>query len=376
MVRVRSVVSVLLLIAALPLLAATKPPGPLRRVGDHYTPYNPPDPATFPAGSKVHIIVRGDTLWDLARTYYGNAYLWPQLWEQNTYITDSHWIYPGDPLLVQGESTSAAEVQTSTTSATSATGESENALAETAIADTAGATVPLGTEADIYCYGYLGAVDEPLPNRIASFQDAEMKIIEYAVTQDIGVGEGEIVYVRGGASTGLVAGETYIVVQPAEVIDHPVTGENLGRQYDYRGRIRILCLGPEVATGIVVQSCSDLHIGDALKPMPQLPIPVARLTSMRTVCDPPSGRQGGYIVRAHDYAFALGEGNLVQIDLGRDDSVQPGDFLTVYRDNPIAGYPRLVIGELGVLTTEAKTSTARIVQMSAAMSIGDKVEMK
>ena len=26
-----------------------------------------------------------------------NPYLWPQIWDQNRYITDAHWIYPGDP---------------------------------------------------------------------------------------------------------------------------------------------------------------------------------------------------------------------------------------------------------------------------------------
>ncbi|HEY5610375.1 MAG TPA: LysM peptidoglycan-binding domain-containing protein, partial [Thermoanaerobaculia bacterium] len=102
MVRVlRCGIPVLLLVVALPLVAqpqsSSTPPRELHLVGDHWTPYNPPDPATFPPGSKVHIIEKGDTLWDLAAKYYGNAYLWPQLWEANTYITDAHWIYPGDP---------------------------------------------------------------------------------------------------------------------------------------------------------------------------------------------------------------------------------------------------------------------------------------
>ncbi|MFN2238843.1 MAG: LysM peptidoglycan-binding domain-containing protein, partial [Thermoanaerobaculia bacterium] len=77
----------------------------------------PPDPSLFPAGSKVHIIERGDTLWDLARRFYGDAYLWPQLWELNTYIRDSHWIYPGDPLLVQGELTTGEVVTETVTEA-------------------------------------------------------------------------------------------------------------------------------------------------------------------------------------------------------------------------------------------------------------------
>ena len=78
-------------------LAADRPPQDLHLVGDHWTAWNPPAP---PPEEKIHVIVRGDTLWDLAAQYYGNAYLWPQLWEKNQYVLDAHWIYPGDPLVL------------------------------------------------------------------------------------------------------------------------------------------------------------------------------------------------------------------------------------------------------------------------------------
>src|SRR3954469_11589048 len=108
MVSVRRVAPVLLLVMAMPIFAAAKkssshPPRELHRVGDHYTAYNPPDPSTYATGAKTYTIKRGDTLWALANQFYKNAYLWPQLWEANTWITDAHWIYPGDVLLVEGE---------------------------------------------------------------------------------------------------------------------------------------------------------------------------------------------------------------------------------------------------------------------------------
>jgi nucleoid-associated protein YgaU len=116
MVCVRRVAPVLLLLMALPAFAqpkqSSRPPRDLRMVGDHWTAYTPPDPATYPANARTHTIKAGDTLWALAQQYYGNAYLWPQLWESNTWITDAHWIYPGDVLLVEGE---AGQVAVATT---------------------------------------------------------------------------------------------------------------------------------------------------------------------------------------------------------------------------------------------------------------------
>lgn len=52
------------------------------------------------AGYYVHNVVTGDTLWDLAQSYYGKHELWPILAKANNNITDPHWIYPGQTLKV------------------------------------------------------------------------------------------------------------------------------------------------------------------------------------------------------------------------------------------------------------------------------------
>lgn len=373
MVRVRCVVTVLLL-AALPLAVSANqssvPPTDLHLVGDHWTPYNPPDPESFPAGAKVHIIEPGDTLWDLAETYYGDPYLWPQLWEQNTYITDAHWIYPGDPLLIQGETeTGDGDEQFEMTPTT--TGEGDVGAEMTP----GTSPVALGKEADIYCFGYLATEEENLPNRIDSFEDLETRYIHRAQVQSMGLGTGDIVFIEGGMATGLVAGETYLIVQTTEKIYHPATGDFVGWHHDFRGQLRILCADENEATGVIVQACKDIHIGDRLKPIPEIPIPLVRRTEMATVCTPTSGKSTGYIVNAKDFKYALGEGAVVEIDLGRDDLIQPGDFMTVYRENPTGG-PRIILGELGILTAEPTTATAMIVGMRYSMEVGDRVEIK
>jgi hypothetical protein len=342
-------------------------------VGDHWTPYNPPDPASFAAGSKVHTIAKGDTLWALANQYYGNPYLWPQLWESNTYITDAHWIYPGDPLLIQGEGTTGTVPLTTDLGAgTGDTGMTGNVTTASA----SGPPIAIGTEADIYCYGYLGPVDQDMPNRITSFEDVELKYAPELKKQETGVSTHDVVYITGGAANGLIPGETYMIVEPQSLVKHPETKEVVGRHYDYRGQLKILCATDDTATAVITQACKDILINDRVVPMPMNPIPLARQTAMADVCSPPSGKAAGYIVGAQDYNYALGEGSVIQIDLGREDFVEPGDFLTVYRDNPGAGNPRQVLGEIGILTAEAGTATAKVTRMRYSMKIGDRVEMK
>ncbi|HKO46786.1 MAG TPA: LysM peptidoglycan-binding domain-containing protein, partial [Polyangiaceae bacterium] len=46
----------------------------------------------------MHLVRRGDTLWDLCNRYYQNPWAWPKVWSYNPQIANPHWIYPGDQL--------------------------------------------------------------------------------------------------------------------------------------------------------------------------------------------------------------------------------------------------------------------------------------
>ena len=393
---VRRVAPVLLLvIAATGAFAqrqSSQPPRELHKVGDHWTAYNPPDPSTYPPGARTHEIKAGDTLWALAQQYYNDPYLWPQLWEANTWITDAHWIYPGDVLLVEGEGAPTvadagtdAGAMTAVTPRAGGTGEPTNVFAQTQteggipVARMAAENRPLalGTEADIYCYGYIGDPNEPMPNFIASHENVDVKYVPYQTPPLAGDATiGDLIYVSGGVESGLVAGESYLVVLPQDIITHPVTGRSLGRQYDYIGQIRILCTEDGRSRAIVTQVCREIPIGARLKPIPQLPIPIARVPDPTQWCDAPTGKTSGYIVESRDWDLGLVEGNLIQIDLGRDEGVQPGDFLTVTRPSPRTDQPPMILGQIGVLTTEARTATAIVINARREIFVGDRVELR
>ena len=95
-------------VAAAASEAADTPPSGLKLVDGHWTAWEPPTP---PEGAKVHVVVSGDTFWSLAAANLGNPYLWPQIWEKNQYVRDAHWIYPGDPLVMDLAVAPAAQIQ-------------------------------------------------------------------------------------------------------------------------------------------------------------------------------------------------------------------------------------------------------------------------
>ena len=394
-VRRPSFVLVILLVGSTMALAADRPPQDLHLVGDHWTAWNPPTP---PAGEQVYIVVKGDTLWDLAAKYLGNPYLWPQVWEKNQYVLDAHWIYPGDPLVL-GIKVAPAENLTQG-GAAGAPGEApaegpavappEGALTAE---EAAGAPVPLGAESDIYCQGYVGDLDEQFPysiigseydalglqNRIHAPAMGRSTVGEYGPvgTVKIGLSTGDIVYVGGGRSAGLSAGTLFTAVVPDRPVIHPLRGDVVGRYYRYVGRVRILSVQETTAIAEIVHACDPLEVGALLQPFEPEPVPLGRSTGMRPVNFPAAAEKlqnAPSIIYAKDNILALGADHVVHVDLGEQDAT-PGDLYTIYRENR-PGLPPIVLGELAVLSVHKRFSVAKIIESRYPIHLGDRLDPK
>jgi hypothetical protein len=383
--------------------SSSHPPRTGRFVGDHWTPYEPPTAESFPQGSTVHIIVKDDTLWDLSGHYLGNPWLWPQVWDVNRYVTDSHWIYPGDPVLIPpsptviGESGPPAPVEPAGPGGgkmppDAVAPASMAAPAPPVLVPSGPALVPVADESDVECAGYI----------LDRYERSALFISEREDPSRTVLGTGDIVFLSQGAKDHLVTGAEYSILASEGAVPHPIFNEIVGDSVRPVGRLRIIALQEKSATAQIIQACDGIILGMGLIPYEEIPVPITPPVEFQRYGVDLDTKTAGYIVDSSPDKMALGAGDIVNVDMGSDNGLQPGDVLTVFReyagnirfastDSYIDGlqaraerhriegtmnpddYPQAMLGQLMILRTQKHTATAKVITSAREMNLGDRV---
>ena len=129
-------------------------------------------------------------------------------------------------------------------------------------------------------------------------------------------------------------------------------------------------------------------------PFEEVPVPLSAGMAMDRYDVDLSGQRGHIVTGQHGAEFATGD--LVELDIGSGEGVEPGDFMAIFRDYVQPGkffstelnmetspkqeswaakspYPPKVLGQVVILRVQEHTATAKIVRSFRTINVGDKV---
>jgi len=342
-------------------------------IAPHWTK-NTSFPTAVPEGTAYVIVVRGDTLWDIAARYLKSPYLWPQIWDQNKYIKDAHWIYPGDPILLPkmamvAEQAGQAPVEGGPEGLGEAPG--EGALGEAGAGSDAGAAAalaPVTEEMALQCAQYV----------VSEKEDESLYLLGSELGGDkVALADRDIVYLSKGSNAGVKAGDLYTLHHVAYTVKHPTSGKKLGTKIDTTGWVKVILVQEDTACAVVEQACLDIHAGDYLRPFEKVNVPMVVRRAPAECCAPANGKIARHVVDLQDDATIAGQGQFLTIDAGTDDGVAPGSVFSVYRIiYPSVPTPRAALGEATVVSVRDRTATAKVTYSSKEIMVGDEVELR
>ena len=283
---------------------------------------------------------------------------------------------------------------------------------------------PAAHESESACGGFIEQNPQAAVGQVVGgFHETERRLFA----------QGDLLYIDAGAQAGVREGQEFSVVRPRGRFSSKFSKKgSLGVYTQEVGRLRVVRVRDRVSVAEVTKACSDLLLGDLLRPYAPREVPPARAEGAFDLFAQPTGKQTGRIVLARDAREAVSRDDVVFIDLGAEDNLKVGDYLTVFRPeghgtlinygeeisaNSRRGYesserrggtfsnkaqrvrdvngpksgptvktpeikrsrppiPRKVVGELVVLRVEGRTATAVVTRVAQEIYTGDAVEVQ
>jgi len=176
---------------------------------------------------------------------------------------------------------------------------------------------------NLYCAGFIQTAPVDTSYEIVGAQNEKDRYI---------FAQGENIYINAGSNRNVQVGDTFAVIRPRGQVSSRLTKKrNIGFYVQEVGSVEVVKVKAEVSVVRVKMSCDNFLLGDLLQPVPQRTSPLFVERPALDLFGEPSGKASGRIVLARDGQELLGREQIVYIDLGAEDNVQVGDYLTIYR---------------------------------------------
>jgi len=174
------------------------------------------------------------------------------------------------------------------------------------------------------CAGYIRYQKLPQMPEIVGAQE-EQEQHSYA--------DGDVVYLNAGSQQGIKEGQTFQIIRPRSTVKgvHKHKKGFLGIYVQDIGQLQVFKVREHTSVAQVTFTCDPALLGDLLAPVPDRPSPLQRAAADFDLYSDSSGKQSGRLMMARDSREMVTQNDVVYIDLGSEDQIKTGDYLTIYR---------------------------------------------
>jgi hypothetical protein len=318
-----------------------------------------------PDAPDKHVVVRGDTLWDISGRFLKSPWRWPEVWQLNRdQIANPHLIYPGD-IVYLDRSGDQPRLRL---------GRPIDAVAQRAGGEPATRVEPMVRSAPLDKVAIptvnLSAIEVFL-NRPLIVEEQGLKSHPRIVaTQDgrVYLSRGDLAYARGIADPSIAEWHVY---RPARPLLDPATRQPLAWEALYVGTASMIRPG-DPATLRIQSTSEELGEGDRLMPAERAPAP-------NVVPRPPDGPVDGRIVSVYRGVDQVGKFSVVALSVGKAQGIEVGHVLSVQsasrtvvdRETKEAlKLPTEAIGQLLVFRVFDRVAYGLVVAAAQPISVG------
>ncbi len=317
---------------------------------------------------RIHVVVTGDTLWDISDAYLGTPWVWPSVWTDNREIENPHLIVPGDRIWISAHEMRRVSAE-----------EAERLLAGQPRA-TDGEGASAGPASDSFQSLFQ---DEGVANtvRVSSREssglisseqlEAAASIVD-AVPERVLLSQGDRVYIGLGEDDASV-GDQFTIFRTKEKVFDPDSSRLLGYHVELLGWVEVLETDAEASLALIRMSATEMELGDRVMPRepPLLDIEVA--ASPKNV--------DGLISFFPSSRVLMGSADYVYLNRGEIDGLEIGSPLEVYRSGWLAPetardtrveVPDRVIARLLVVRARRESAVAVVRHTETELQLGDR----
>jgi LysM repeat protein len=332
--------------AALAVAAALAAAGPLAAQQD-----------TVPEG-RVHVVRRGDTLWDLARQYLSDPFLWPDIFRLNTDVVhDPARIYPNERLVLPPGVAAVGQREGRTVFYN----EGQRSTDLNTVLEASRAQYPVVRQGDFYAAGYVARDNEvAMVGRVAEVVSPTVVPLERAPAIQVY----DRVFLAADSGAQLSIGDRVQFLRPGREL------VGFGRVWLPTGLATVAAVDGGTATAVVIRMYDQVNPGDLVVPVAAFPVP----NNVRPAAS--SGLQGRIVAFQRAHPVQANE-EIAFLDVGRQAGVKEGDVFEVFLPRTRRDWgtrPEIPVGRLQVVKVMQGTASARITHLEQpAIAVGQPV---